>query len=106
MILGLIKTTFIFFMSFVILSIPLKNKPLFYHFDKIASPLTKKVHEKSLFAFSYTTSFLKDLFVKDNLKKTKEIQDEISSQFSSNKKIIDHNYLPQEKEKLEKILNN
>ncbi|MDC1173752.1 hypothetical protein OAT67_00020 [Bacteriovoracaceae bacterium] len=112
----IIKFFIYFTLSFIILSFPVGNKPIFSHLNKVAKP--------------YTTELFADLSekAKDNLQAGKEIgqkmfstnikkQDHIKTQYSSTQKaeskkikrelkkeIHKDTYTPEEKELLQKII--
>lgn len=107
---SMLKFAIAFCFSFLILSIPVQNQPLFYYLNDWASPITKEV-------FTGTKNTLLD-----GVKKTKKVgsklfnnttpkKDEISLQSSSIDKVelkkhLDHaeNYTAEERGMLEKII--
>lgn len=107
---SLIKFCLTFCFSFLLLSLPLNDKPLFFYLDDWARPFTSKVFKHTQIVFLESVedgkSFGTKIFNNSLPKSTPEHKDTIQTKSSAlEKDILSDSYTDEEKNMLSKILN-
>lgn len=106
---SMIKFCFAFCFSFLLLSLPLNDKPLFFYLDDWARPFTSRVFKHTQIVFLESVedgkSFGKKIFNNNLPKAESEQKDTIQTKSSALEKDIQlDNYTDEEKDMLSKIL--